>query len=247
MVLDNLPTIDQQRAFWNDHWQNRAHERRVVNEWSVARFNTILELIRSLGLRSPRIVDLGCGPGYYTERLAEFGDVTGVDLSEEAIAAARARAPNVAFVAGNLLQMPLPRAYFDLAVSQEVLAHCEDQAGYVRRAADVLRPGGCLVLSTDNKFVMDRRDDEIVPLPPEHIDRFLTIRDLKRLLRPYFEVVDIRTRLPMGHRGVLRMVNSEKLNSALERLIPRRWLTALKERAGLGMTVIVLARKRAHL
>jgi SAM-dependent methyltransferase len=244
MSISDIPSITEQRQFWNWHWRH-AQDRRVINDWSLARFTTIMNILRSLSLEEVKILDLGCGLGWYTEKLSEFGQVTGIDLSPEAIAKAKARVPHITFLAGDIYQMPLPEATFDVVVSQEVLSHVENQAKYIERAAKVLKSGGYLILSTDNKFIMDRLGEaHWAPLPPEHIETFLDIRGLKRLLRPHFHVLRSTTVIPTGHRGILRLINSVKLNRALEVLIPRHCLEALKERAGLGLTIIVLAQKR---
>jgi SAM-dependent methyltransferase len=102
-----------------------------------------------------RVLDLGCGPGLYANRLARTGArVTGVDLSARSLAHARAAAGeeglDVAYVQGDYLADPdVPMGPFDLAV----LIFCdlgaigpEDR----RRVLDVIRsrlaPGGALVL-----------------------------------------------------------------------------------------------------
>ena len=48
----------------------------------------------------------------------------------------------------------------------------------------------------------------------------------------------------MGDRGFLRIVNSARFNNALSRVIPRRYLEAAKERAGLGYTLVALAQRK---
>lgn len=244
MPAPTLPTIEEQRRFWNSHWQ-RAQERKIVNDWSERRFQTILAFLRTLPGSRPSILDLGCGHGWYAARLAEFGPTTGIDLSPDAIAKASTEFPQAMFIAGNVFTMDLPTARFDVVVSQEVISHVEDQSKYVERAAGALRPGGHLILSTDNKFVMDRLGRmNWAPLPPEHIEIFLDRRALRRLLRPYFDVVRMTTVLPMGHGGILRLVNSHRLNRALKAVVPRAALVGWKERLGLGLSIIVLARKR---
>lgn len=243
----SIPPIQDQQRFWNWHWQHAA-ERGVVNEWSERRFQAISAYLHSLPLGRPSILDLGCGRGWYTARLAEFGPTTGIDLSPEAASLAQVEFPHVAFRAGNILEMDLPAAEFDIVVSQEVISHVEDQARYVERAAHVLKPGGFLILSTDNKYVLERLDTTgWVPLPPEHIKAFLDRKGLKRLLQPHFDVLRTTTVIPVGDRGLLRIVNSYRLNRILERLIPPDRLAALKERAGLGLTFVWLARKRAAM
>ncbi len=239
-----LPTISAQRRFWDSHWQ-LWQERKVINAWALRRFAVIRELVVSLPFTRPTILDLGCGPGFYTEQLGQLGEVTGIDLSEHAIAAARARVPHVRFLAGDVYELPLTARHFDIVVSQEVISHVQDQAGYVERAAYALKPGGYLILSTDNKFVMDRLGSLPWPkFPPEHIETFLDRRGLQALLAPTFDIVRMTTVIPVGNGGILRLVNSTKLNLALSRVLSLHRLEAFKERAGLGLSIIALARKR---
>lgn len=244
MRLLDAPPLDAQRQFWNWHWKH-WRERRVINDWTLARWDVILGLVRSLALSSPHILDMGCGRGWFTDRLAEFGQVTGVDLSDDAIAAARAEFPRPQFIAGNVYEVPLPDEHFDLVVSQEVISHVEDQASYVQRAADVLKPGRFLMVTTGNKFVTDRLGSMPFPQQPkEHISTELDMRSLKRLLRPHFEVLRTKTIIPIGDGGVLRLVNSYTINAVLGRLFGQKHLDAIKETAGLGYQLIVLAVKR---
>lgn len=55
----------------------------------------------------------------------------------------------------------------------------------------------------------------------------------------------MQTAVPMGNRGVLRFVNSYKLNWVLHLLLSAERIDALKEWAGFGWTQIVLAQKRS--
>ena len=238
------PTIDQQREFWASHWR-QWQERKVINSWSALRAERILAWLSSLGLSSPKILDLGCGIGWFSELLTSFGQVSGVDLSEDAIAQAKARCPQARFFAANILADKLPDSGFDVAVSQEVIAHIEDQAGYLQKAAELLRPGGYLILTTANKFVLERARTGFYEYPPEHIEIPLDMKTLKRLLKPHFLVLRSDTINPVGNQGVLRLINSPKLNSALQVFMGRDSLTALKEHAGFGYDLIVLAQKRA--
>jgi SAM-dependent methyltransferase len=97
------------------------------------------------GLEGKHVLHLGCGTGEATAELAGLGAfVTGIDESAEAVAAARERAPAVAFVQGDVNQLPLElrRARFDLvytAVGDLVDA-------WAAGIASALRPGGELLL-----------------------------------------------------------------------------------------------------
>lgn len=237
------PTIDEQRRFWDWHWEN-WRERGAISDWVLQRGERVLRMVFSLALDHPKILDLGCGNGWFSQELSRFGHVTGIDLSEEAIAKAKASYPHITFLAGNVLANALPAEHFDIVVSQEVLAHVEDQATYLHVAARVLRPGGYLILTTTNKFVLDRLGDSMWdPWPREHIERFLDMKGLKRLLVPHFRVLRATTVRPLGSAGILRLINSSKLNKALSLLIPERYLEILKERAGFGYSLLALAQR----
>lgn len=60
-----------------------------------------------------RVLDLGCGPGLYSERLCRAGlTVTGVDYSRRSISYARARAAEqrlaIEYLYGDYLEVPFP-------------------------------------------------------------------------------------------------------------------------------------------
>jgi len=239
-----VPPINDQRQFWDWHWQH-IEDRRVLNDWTERRAREILQLVRGLWLNRPTILDMGCGQGWFTERLADLGEPTGIDLSPEGIAAARARRPDITYTAGNIYEAPLNRDHFDVVVSQEVIAHVENQPKYVDRAADCLKPGGYLIVTTGNKFVMDRLGDVSWNVqPPQHIAHQLSRGQLKEMLAPRFKILKIFTIIPHGQRGILRFVNSYKLNALVSRLISQEKLNRLKEKMGLGWQMIFLAQKK---
>jgi SAM-dependent methyltransferase len=108
-------------------------------------------------LSGKHVLHLGCGTGEATAELAGLGAlVTGVDASAEAVAAARRRAPAVAFVQGDPDQLPveLRRARFDLVYTPIG----SDLEGWAAGIAAALRRGGRLLLH-DVHPVLDCLDD----------------------------------------------------------------------------------------
>jgi len=235
------PTLTDQQGFWNG-WNAAMRNPNNLNDWCLRRGAAIVGLVRSLAIEQPKILDFGCGTGWLTEWLAEFGDATGIDLADHIIAEAKLRWDRINFIAGDLFQVPLPSAYYDIVVSQEVIAHVPDQVGYLDRVAEVLKPNGYLIITTPNKFVIERADWP--PSAPEHIEQWLTRTGFKRLLRPRFSILRSTTILPMGHHGILRLINGYKVNAALGLLLSERVIETLKEQVGLGYTMMVLAQKR---
>jgi len=234
-----LPALADQRRYWDERWDRQ----RLPNDYQRRRGDTILDLLGSLRLTNPEILDFGCGTGWFTEQLSHVGRATGLDLSEAAIAYAKATYPHVPFIAANLFELSFPVEQFDVVVSQEVLAHVQDPVAYLDRIARVLKPNGFLIITSANPLVIERWTDR-GPDYAAHIKLFVSRRELKRMLRQRFRVLRMTSIMPIGNRGFFRLVNSYKLNTALGWVIPPRYLERVKEWAGLGYTLIALAQKR---
>jgi SAM-dependent methyltransferase len=121
------------------------------------KFAVLCEEIRAQ-LPAEAFLDAGCGDGRFLAALPTLGPlptrVVGVDIADSILDTAR-RATAAAgldpeLVRGNLERLPLGDTEFDLVVSIQVLEHLLDPAGGVRELARVLRPGGRLLLTTDN-------------------------------------------------------------------------------------------------
>src|SRR5258706_2420845 len=95
--------------------------------------------MRRMNLRpGERILDLGCGSGWATRLLARivgegpqsFGQVVGVDISDEMIRQARAASKEfdkVMFVVGSAAQIPWEENFFDNVLSVESFYYYTDQ------------------------------------------------------------------------------------------------------------------------
>jgi SAM-dependent methyltransferase len=99
-----------------------------------------------------RVLDLGCGPGFYAERLVADGAfVTACDSSPEMVALATARVGQDADVRVWDLEMPLTwvaDASYDLALMALVIHHVRNRAQALSEVFRALRPGGRLFIST---------------------------------------------------------------------------------------------------
>ncbi len=91
-----------------------------------------------------RILDLGCGDGQLTQRLAATGAILrGVDASSEMAAAARARGIAVDVASAELL--PYADATFDAVFSNAALHWVRNHDAMMSEVHRVLRPGGRFV------------------------------------------------------------------------------------------------------
>lgn len=101
-------------------------------------------------------LDIGCGGGLLTEPLARLGGrVTGLDASEEAITVARAHAKQsglkIDYQAQSVEQLARGKARYDLITALEVAEHVADLDSFLAATAQLLKPGGLLIVSTLNR------------------------------------------------------------------------------------------------
>lgn len=97
-----------------------------------------------------RIIDLGCGTGYFTHALADRFDqsVCGLDLAEGMLRYARERSSHGRWAVADAEALPLPDASQDLIFSSLALQWCGDLSRALEEARRALRPGGCLAFNT---------------------------------------------------------------------------------------------------
>lgn len=99
--------------------------------------------------RCQRALDVGCGEGMLARQLAgRVPEVVGIDTDEPSIALARQQGPEgrVEYVLGDFLGYPFPAASFGL-ISCVAALHHMDPAVALTRMADLLAPGGVLVVN----------------------------------------------------------------------------------------------------
>lgn len=103
-----------------------------------------------------RVLDVGCGPGYFARMLAQAvgpnGSVVGIDAAPEMIEYASRKAhslPNCRFQSGAAESLAFADACYDVVVSSLMLHHLPDELRLqaVREMWRVLNPGGTLLLA----------------------------------------------------------------------------------------------------
>lgn len=103
-------------------------------------------------------LDAGCGDGRYLAALPTLGAlparIVGLDIADSILRTARAATSaagvDAELVRGNLESMPFPGQQFDLVLCTQAIEHVLDPPLALRELHRVLRPGGTLVISTDN-------------------------------------------------------------------------------------------------
>ena len=72
---------DTQRKFWNS-WDTQHLQETTIGREGQRRGQVVMGLLRSLSLKRPRILEVGCGNGWLAQQLVAIGPLTGVDIAD---------------------------------------------------------------------------------------------------------------------------------------------------------------------
>jgi 2-polyprenyl-6-hydroxyphenyl methylase / 3-demethylubiquinone-9 3-methyltransferase len=156
-------------------------------------------------LRGLRILDIGCGGGVLCEPLARLGaKVVGIDPAETAIVVAMRHATESGLTIDYRCGIVDGNAEFDekfdVVLAMEVVEHVASSEIFLDRCAELVRPGGLIILSTINRtvksyaFAIAIGEYILGLLPPgsHQWRKFLTPAEIRSTLeRKSFRVVNV--------------------------------------------------------
>jgi SAM-dependent methyltransferase len=130
-------------------------------------------------LEPASVLDAGCGTGRVAIELARRGiDVVGVDLDESMLAAARAKAPDLTWITGDLLDVDLGRTFDVVALPGNVMIFVAPgtEAAVVANLARHVAPDGHLVagFQLDRGYDLERYDADCAAAELELAARYAT-------------------------------------------------------------------------
>jgi 2-polyprenyl-6-hydroxyphenyl methylase/3-demethylubiquinone-9 3-methyltransferase len=132
-------------------WYTRNdHPVALLRAEHLARTPWILSLLSP----SSKVLDIGCGAGFFSNVLAKNDHrVTGIDLSEKSLETARKydETKKVTYLQGNAYSLPFPDASFDAVCALDILEHVEEPSLLIGEAARVLKPKGLFFFHTFNR------------------------------------------------------------------------------------------------
>lgn len=180
LMRRHLEALALAQFLWIDQWERFA----FFSKWAE-------------NLDSRRHLEVGPGHGLYLEKtLRSLTDpqtrILALDVSPDSLqAAARIAGPRARYIPADFLQWN-PSGVFDSLTLGEVIEHVETPARFLEKAAQCLRPGGSLFISTPLHAPM-----------PDHISAFDSVQALRDLLTaPGFRIraehLCPADRLPLG-------------------------------------------------
>lgn len=128
---------------------HKMYEREDIFWWHAGMKEIATVFLNShlKNLRGNTILDVGCGTGGMLKTLSEYGNVSGVDSSDEAVIYAKKR--NIGTVIKNdIALLPFVDSSFDLVTCFDVLHHrfVKDDVSALSEIARTLKSGGMLLI-----------------------------------------------------------------------------------------------------
>jgi 2-polyprenyl-3-methyl-5-hydroxy-6-metoxy-1,4-benzoquinol methylase len=165
MIFDERLVLDQD------------NESNIIYDEHLVRYRLAAKLASG-----KRVLDIACGSGYGANILAEAGaaQVTAVDISPEAVAAAQKKytRDNLVYKVGDAEEIKEADESFDLIVSFETIEHLKNPEKYLAQLARVLKKEGMALISTPNIEIFGQKN-------PYHLHEF-TKNEFKEMIGKYF-------------------------------------------------------------
>jgi 2-polyprenyl-6-hydroxyphenyl methylase/3-demethylubiquinone-9 3-methyltransferase len=146
-------------------WWNPRGKMAVLHKFNPVRLGYIRDAACKRFARDPRqldclqglrILDIGCGGGILCEPLARLGaKMLGADPAEKNIAVAQLHAEQSALAidyrATTAEALADAGERFDIVLAMEVVEHVADMKLFVARCAEMVKPGGLMIVATINR------------------------------------------------------------------------------------------------
>ena len=137
----------------------------------------------------PKILDLGCGLGHITaqiQRRFPSAEVSGLDASISAIAAAKKAYEGIDFSVADAYRPPYLPGYFDIVVCNNIWEHVPDPLRLLEAVKRILSPEGVLIISTPSRYRLGNIARVLVGKPvklisPHHVTEYTVGQVIEQL------------------------------------------------------------------
>ncbi len=189
-ATERQSTIDEAEvarfAALASHWWNARGPMAPLHKFNPVRLAFIRDRACAQFGRDPKsldslagldILDIGCGGGLLAEPLARLGArVVGIDPAAENAAAARLHAEKsglaIDYRTATVEETADKGQRFDIVIASEVVEHVADLNLFIQRAADCVKPGGLMIVTTINRTL---KSFALVIVGAEYVLRWLPI------------------------------------------------------------------------
>jgi SAM-dependent methyltransferase len=209
---EELARLYQRPYFFGDEYSNYLEDRRVMEKNFARRLAT---LRRYMTPSHRRLFEIGCAYGFFLNTAREsFEDVSGIDISRDAVAYAHGEL-GVNAECGDLLSTDLSGREFDVVCLWDTIEHLAEPQRFVEKMTPHMPEGALLAITTGDIASLNARLQKArwrLIHPPTHLQYF-TLESLTRLLeRCGFRVIHVE------HCGFYR-----SLGGMIHNLVALRW------------------------
>jgi SAM-dependent methyltransferase len=203
-----MPAPDFLAEYYSNYHVGRGPKGNYAQEEKMRAYHPAeLQLVQKYTKGNPgRLLDLGCGKGYFLELCAKAGiDCMGLELSDTAARAAREEL-GLNVQAGSIHEAKGEIGTFDTVTMWGVIEHLPDPVEVLRSCWDVLKPGGLLIVNTGTG---DDWFDRLLPgvnqwyNPPQHLFVFSAPGLAECFRQAGFQMVD---QIPNYDRSAKRWI-----------------------------------------
>lgn len=158
-----MTILEQDKDLFDEsHYDSHYFEGHLARYNSPVYSQRVANVERFMGQVSGLdVLDLGCGVGFFGGLARKRGArVVGLDFSEAALQIARKQQVGMPLIRGDATRVPFPDACFDRVLLNDIIEHLAEAPGrqMVQEIFRILRPGGQLIVDTDNDaFLMQRK------------------------------------------------------------------------------------------
>ncbi|MEQ1871129.1 MAG: class I SAM-dependent methyltransferase [Vicinamibacterales bacterium] len=213
-----MATIDEVRSYWNQHIHDLDITKHPVgsrgffedlDQYHFEKLHHLLRLVDFNVYKGKAVLEVGCGAAIDLARFAKGGAIaTGVDLTESAIALAKANFEQQGLHAdlrvANGEQLPFPDNSFDYVYAHGVVQYTANPQALVDECRRVLKPGGIALFQVYNRISWLNALSKLMKVGLEHDDAPVLLKysipEFTRLLRGFKSVEIVPERFPVKSR-----------------------------------------------
>lgn len=190
----------------NSRWNTPNPNKEETSRWQVIESFVKLVKEESKEIKNEQfeILDLGCGRGWLTKLLSNFGHVAGIEPVKNVVDHAIKMFPEIEFSVGTTedLLKKSPKPKYNLIVSSEVIEHIpnDEKKAFINDIYELLDEKGYLILTTPRQEAQAEWLKHLSPDQP--IEEWISEKDLESIVsKNKFDKIEKKTLFDSPYKG----------------------------------------------
>lgn len=185
--------LNYEESYWGKTIDPDGSNRNMLSdeEWKkqVGDIQWIADIINSQ--TGGRLIDVGCGPGYFLSAVNAKWERHGVDVSKTALKIAKRYA---SVKLGELHKLYYKPGYFDMVFMNHVIEHVENPLNYIKAVYRILKVGGICIIGTpdfDSGCARRFKNNYRMLHDKGHVSLFTSVSLIKMLEDYKFRIIHV--------------------------------------------------------